>query len=60
MIAVPCWNVNFRVPCADAIAESAGAVGGTVMMPSFDAPGFAMRSSPTRRAPVFSISESRV
>jgi predicted enzyme related to lactoylglutathione lyase len=36
----PHWSVNFAVPHADAIAEHATELGGTLVMPPFDTPGF--------------------
>jgi len=36
----PHWNVNLQVADADAIAEHAESLGGTLIMPPTDAPGF--------------------
>ena len=38
--AEPHWSVNFWVPDADAVAAKAADLGGMVVVPSYDAPGF--------------------
>ena len=38
--AEPHWSVNFWVPDADAVAAKAAELGGRVMVPPYDAPGF--------------------
>jgi predicted enzyme related to lactoylglutathione lyase len=53
------WNVNFRVESADAVAEHAGALGGTVLMPPFDTPGFRNAVIADPQGAAFSISEPR-
>ena len=51
--------MHFRVESADAIAESAGALGGTAM-PPFDTPGFCIAVVADAQGAVFSISEPGV
>jgi len=36
----PHWNVNLQVSDADAVAQHASSLGGTIIMPPTDAPGF--------------------
>jgi hypothetical protein len=36
----PHWNVNLRVDDSDAIAARAAELGGSVLMPPIDTPGF--------------------
>jgi hypothetical protein len=61
VIALPMHrSVDFRVGRADAVAEGAGAFGGTVMMPPFDSPGFRNAVVRDAQGAVFSISEPRL
>ncbi|MEA2233360.1 MAG: uncharacterized protein QOD83_3176 [Solirubrobacteraceae bacterium] len=56
--AVPThWNVNLRVQDADATAEQAAALGGQVLMPPFDTPGFRNAVVADPQGAVISVSE---
>ena len=52
----PHWNVNFRVADADATAARAAELGGTVLMPPADAPGFRSAVLADPQGGAFSIS----
>jgi uncharacterized protein len=56
----PHWNVNFRVADADATAEHAGTLGGTVIMAPVDTPGFRSAVLADPQGGVFSISRLTV
>jgi predicted enzyme related to lactoylglutathione lyase len=53
----PHWNVNLQVADADAIAQHAGSLGGTVIMPPTDAPGFRSAVLTDPQGAAFSISQ---
>jgi predicted enzyme related to lactoylglutathione lyase len=53
----PHWNVNFWVDDADATAEQAAGLGGQVLMPPFDTPGFRSSVVADPQGAVFSISQ---
>jgi predicted enzyme related to lactoylglutathione lyase len=47
----PHWSVNIRVEDADATAEQAASLGGHVIAPVLDTPGFRSAVLPIRREP---------
>ena len=53
----PHWNVNFRVADADAIAERAAGLGGSLIAPPFDTPGFRNAVIADPQGATFSISQ---
>jgi uncharacterized protein len=53
----PHWNVNFRVDDADATAGLATSLGGAVLAPVFDTPGFRNAVLADAQGGVFSISQ---
>jgi predicted enzyme related to lactoylglutathione lyase len=53
----PHWNVNFWVDDADATAGQAAGLGGQVLMPPFDTPGFRSAVVADPQGAVFSISQ---
>lgn len=53
----PHWNVNFQVVDADAVAERAAALGGTLVIAPFDTPGFRSAALADPQGAVFSISQ---
>ena len=53
----PHWNVNFRVSGADATVELAASLGGTVVMPPVDTPGFRSAAIADPGGAVFSVSQ---
>jgi uncharacterized protein len=53
----PHWNVNFRVDDADATVERAAGLGGHIIAPAFDTPGFRNAVVADPQGAVFSISQ---
>jgi predicted enzyme related to lactoylglutathione lyase len=53
----PHWNVNIRIGDADATVEQAARLGGQVIMPAFDTPGFRNAVLADPQGAVFSISQ---
>jgi predicted enzyme related to lactoylglutathione lyase len=53
----PHWGVNFWVDDADAIAEHAARLGGEVIVPPYDTPGFRNAVLTDPRGAVFSVSK---
>ena len=56
----PHWNVNLRVDDADAIAEHAAGLGGTVVAPPRDTPGFRSAVLADPQGAVFSVSQATI
>lgn len=56
----PHWNVNFRTADADATADHAAELGGTVIMAPVDTPGFTSAVLADPQGGVFSISKLTV
>jgi len=53
----PHWNVNLQVSDADAVAQHASSLGGTIIMPPTDAPGFRSAVLIDPQGAAFSISQ---
>jgi len=53
----PHWNVNLRVDDADATVERAASLGGQVIMPVLDTPGFRSAVLADPQGAAFSIGE---
>jgi len=53
----PHWNVNLRVDDADATVEQAASLGGQVIAPPLDMPGFSHAVLADPQGAVFSISQ---
>jgi hypothetical protein len=53
----PHWNVNIRVDDADATVEQAADLGGRVILPALDTPGFRSAVLADPQGAVFSISQ---
>jgi uncharacterized protein len=53
----PHWNVNFRVDDADATVERASRLGGRVVVPAFDTPGYRSAVLADPQGAVFSIGQ---
>lgn len=53
----PHWSVDFRIDDADATADHAARLGGNVIVPPYDAPGFRSAVLADPQGAVFSVSE---
>jgi len=53
----PHWNVNLQVSDADAVAQGASRLGGSIIMPPTDAPGFRSAVLMDPQGAAFSISQ---
>jgi len=53
----PHWNVNLRVDDTDAMAQQASELGGQVILPPLDTPGFRNAVLADPQGAVFSISQ---
>jgi predicted enzyme related to lactoylglutathione lyase len=57
MVVPPHWNVNIQVDDTDAVATRAARLGGTILMPPTDAPGFRSAVLLDPQGAAFSISQ---